>query len=165
MIEDVEEVFERFVVVRLTLENQFCAGNVECAETACETEEVDGHLGRRFRLFPFRNVFPAFDLSDVTRREIEFDDGSKVNDLLRWIRALSWWKESFPTHSFITEGVNDLEQANGLEKVKPVSFGEEPVFNRRLFSPTVVVYSRTVWPAIGSHCFQIPSRCLLLTIS
>ena len=46
MIEDVEEVSERFVVVRRALENQFGARNIECAETACETEEVDRHLSR-----------------------------------------------------------------------------------------------------------------------
>ena len=132
MIEDIEEVFERFVVVRLSLENEFGAGDVERAKTASETEEVDGHLGRRLRLFSFGEVLLAFDLRDVAGREIEFDDGTEVDDLLRRIRALSGWDQSFTTRSFTTRGVNDLEQANGLKKVKPVSFGEEPIFDRRL---------------------------------
>ena len=81
----------------------------------------------------------------------------EMDDLLRWIRAFSRRAEVFAVRR-----VNDLEQANGLEKIKAVSFGEQSVFDRRGFSPTVVVYSRAVSPAIGSHRFQIPSRCLLL---
>lgn len=80
-----------------------------------------------------------------------------MHDLLRWIRAFSRRAEPFTVCR-----VNDLEQANGLEKIKAVSFGEKPVLNCRGFSPTVVIHSKTVSPAIGSHVFQIPSRCLLL---
>ena len=83
-----------------------------------------------------------------------------MDDLLRRVRTLSRRDQAFAI-----QRVNNLEQPNGLKKIKPVSFGEEPIFDRRLFSPTVVVYSRTVSPAIGCHFFQIPSRCLLFTIS
>ena len=58
--------------------------------------------------------------------------------------------------------VNDLEEPDCLEKVKLVTFGEEPVFDRRRFPPAEIVYSSAASPAIGSHVFQIPSRCLLL---
>src|SRR5689334_7647293 len=160
MIENVEEVAKRFVVVRRALQDELRARRVERTETACESEEVDRHLSGCFRLFACRNVFRACDLSNIAGRKIQFHFGSEVNDLLGWIRALTRRDKGFTILR-----VNDLEQANGLEKVKAVPFGEEPVFDRRLLSPTVVVHSRTVSPAIGSHCFQIPSRCLLLTTS
>src|SRR5690349_5256273 len=160
VIENVEEIAKRFVVVRRALQDELRARRVERAETAGETEKVDRHLSRCFRPLTRGNVSSAFNLGDVARRKIEFYFGAEVNDLLRRIRSLSGRHEAFTLLR-----VNDLEQANGLEKVEAMSFGEEPVFDRRLLSPTVIVYSRTVSPAIGSHCFQIPSRCLLLITS
>src|SRR5262245_14470683 len=112
MIEDVEEVSEHFVVMRRALENQFGAGNIEGAETACETKEIDSHLGWRLRLFAFGNVLLACNLCDVAGWKIEFDDGSEVDDLLCRIRALSGWNQKFTI-----QGLNDLEQANGLKKI------------------------------------------------
>ena len=159
-MKNVEEVSKRLVVVRRALQDQLRARRIERAKTACETEEVDRHLSGRFRLVACRNVFRACNLCDVAGRKIQFHFGAKVNDLLRRIRALSRWDQAFTILR-----VNDLEEANGLEKIKAVSFREEPVFDGRLFSPTVVGYSRIVSPAIGSHCFQIPSRCLLFTTS
>src|SRR5215211_2403107 len=119
MIKNVEEVSECFVVVRRALQDQLGTWGIESAKTAGEAEEVDGHLGRRGGLFARGNVFPARDLSDVAGRKIQFDFRSEVNDFLRGIRALSRWDQAISS-------VNDLKQTNGLEKVKAVSFGEEP---------------------------------------
>ena len=72
-------------------------------------------------------------------------------------------RETLTTYGWtILTRVDDLEESHCLEKVKLVTFGEEPVFDRRRFPPAKIIYSRTDSPAIGSHVFQIPSRCLLL---
>ena len=106
----------------------------------------------------------ALDVFDIAGREIEFYCGAEMYDLFCRIGALSRRRESLMTHGWtmMAARVNDLEQPHRLEKVKLVTFGEEPVFNRRRFSPAKIVYSSAASPAIGSHVFQIPSRCLLL---
>ncbi len=88
MIEDVEKVFQRRVLVRGALEYEFGARNVECAEAAGESEKVDAHLGRRFRLFTRWKIFLAFDLGDVAGREVEFYCRTEVDNLFCRIGAL-----------------------------------------------------------------------------
>src|SRR6185503_13855560 len=105
MIEDVEEVSQRFVVMRRALKDQLRARRIERAQTACEAEEVDRHLSGRFRLLACGNVFRACDLSNIAGRKIQFHFGAEMNDLLRWICALSRWNEAFTILR-----VNDLEE-------------------------------------------------------
>ena len=109
-------------------------------------------------------VLRTLDVFDVARRKIQFYCGAEVYDLLCRIGALSRGRQPLTTHrwTMLAGRVNDLEEPDGLEKVKLVTFGEEPVFDRRRFSPAEIVYSSAASPAIGSHVFQIPSRCLLL---
>ena len=47
VIEDVEKVAERFVVVRRALQHQLCARDIKRAETACQSEKIHRHFSRR----------------------------------------------------------------------------------------------------------------------
>src|SRR6185369_2052302 len=109
-------------------------------------------------------VLRALDVCDIAGRKIQFYCGAEMYDLVCRIGALSRRREALMTYTWtmLAARVNNLEEPHCLEKVKLVTFGEEPVFDRRRFPPAKIIYSRTASPAIGSHVFQIPSRCLLL---
>src|SRR5262245_9626185 len=88
MIEDVEEVFERRVLLRLALDHQFRTGNVECAKAAGESKEVDAHLRGRLWLVLRGEVVLAFDLGDVAGGKLQVHRRAEADDLFSRIGAL-----------------------------------------------------------------------------
>ncbi len=90
VVKDVEKVLERRVFLRLALEDEFRTWNVERAEATRESEEVDAHLGGRFRLRVLGDVLLALDLGDIAGGKIQFHSGAEMDHFLRRIRSLSW---------------------------------------------------------------------------